>query len=296
MAHLDRHINLELSKPDKTNKGEYYYEYPRPALTADCVIFGFDGKSLKLLLIERGVEPYKSYWALPGGFMKMDETIVECARRELFEETGVKNVYLEQFRVFSKTDRDPRGRVVTVAFIALVRPSDYRVVGGDDAVSAYWFDISQLPPLAFDHREIVAAARAHLKDMLKIKPVAFSLLDEIFTVDELRKVYEEINETRYDRRNFQRKLVQSDIVEGSPRSACIPQASSSCKNQSMVASSVKFGRNTRFFGLKDKLRQLISPADMSEDNPDNTILSSDSSGRTEREERDEGSTKDLFNF
>ena len=98
---------------------KYTYEYPRPALTADCVIFGFDGNALNVLLIERGVEPYKGYWALPGGFMRMDETIDECARRELMEETQVKDIYIEQFRVFSSTNRDPRGRVVTVAFIAL---------------------------------------------------------------------------------------------------------------------------------------------------------------------------------
>lgn len=193
-------------------KGKYTYEYPRPAMTADCVIFGFDGEQLKILLIERGVEPFKGSWALPGGFMKMDETIEQCAIRELREETNLSDVYLEQFKVFSGITRDPRGRVVTIAFIALVRPSDYKVIGGDDASNALWFNARQLPPLAFDHYEIIECAIHYLREILKLRPVAFRLLDDIFSVDELRKVYEVINDTQYDRRNFQRKLMQSDVI------------------------------------------------------------------------------------
>lgn len=189
----------------------YTYEYPRPAMTADCVIFGYDN-GLKVLLIERGVEPFRGMWALPGGFMKMDESIEQCARRELQEETGVSDLYMEQFKVFSSPGRDPRGRVVTTAFIALVRPSDYRVVGGDDAAFALWFDADRLPPLAFDHATIIREARERLKEILKLKPIAFRLVDRTFTVDEIRKVYEAINHTNYDRRNFQRKLMQTGIV------------------------------------------------------------------------------------
>lgn len=195
---------------------KYSYEYPRPAMTSDCVIFGFDGRALRILLIERGVEPFKGYWALPGGFMRMDETIEQCAARELQEETGVSNVFLEQFHTFSSVDRDPRGRVVTVAFIALVRPDDYEVAGGDDATMAIWFDASMLPPLAFDHQEIVAKAKEYLRDALKTRPIAFQLLNEVFSLDELRKVYEVINGTTYDRRNFQRKALQSDILMPTP--------------------------------------------------------------------------------
>lgn len=181
-------------------------------MTADNVIFGFDGESLRILLVERGIEPYKGSWALPGGFMRMNETIEDCARRELKEETNVHDVYLEQFHVFSNPNRDPRGRVVTVAFIALVRPSDHNVIGGDDASSALWFDVEMLPPLAFDHREIIDMARARLKELLRIKPVAFRLLDEVFTVDELRRVYEVISGNTFDRRNFHRKLMQSEVI------------------------------------------------------------------------------------
>lgn len=194
-------------------KGAYTYDYPHPALTSDCVIFGFDGSDLQILLIERGLDPYKGMWALPGGFMKMNETIEECAKRELREETNVSDVYLEQFEVFSRPDRDPRGRVVTVAFIAMIRPSDFRVAGGDDASRAAWFSANMLPPLAFDHKEIIDKAKDRLKEILRLRPVAFRLLEEIFSVDELRRVYEAVNGTSYDRRNFTRKLIQSDIVE-----------------------------------------------------------------------------------
>lgn len=119
----------------------YQYKYPHPAVTTDCVVFGFDGKQLHILLIERGIEPFKGLWALPGGFMNMDETVEQCALRELKEETGVENIYMEQFHVFSDVLRDPRERVVTVAFLALVRKSDFRLIAGDDAARASWFEV-----------------------------------------------------------------------------------------------------------------------------------------------------------
>ncbi len=191
----------------------YTYEYPHAAITADCVIYGFDGEHLKILLIERGVEPYKGMWALPGGFMRMDETIEETARRELFEETGLKDVFMSQFKMFSTVDRDPRERVVTVVFTALVRPEDYVLVAGDDASNALWFDERHLPPLAFDHAEIIDEAHKYLEEMLRLKPIAFELLNKTFSMGELQRVYEEINRTSYDRRNFQRKALQSGLLE-----------------------------------------------------------------------------------
>ena len=116
---------------------KFCYKYPHPSVTADCVIFGFDGVSIKVLLIQRGIEPFKGKWAFPGGFMKIDETAEECAKRELEEETGLKNTTVEQFYTFSEVNRDPRERVITVAHYALVKLSD--VKGGDDAASARWF-------------------------------------------------------------------------------------------------------------------------------------------------------------
>lgn len=191
----------------------FYYKYPRPAVTTDCVIFGFDGKQLHILLIERSRDPYKGTWALPGGFLEMDETAEEGAARELYEETHVKNVFLEQFHVFSAVNRDPRERVVTIAFYALVRQSDYQILAGDDAARACWFEVDELPPLAFDHDEIISKAREHLKIKLKVSPIAFRLLDEQFTMGELQRVYELISGRTYDRQNFYRQAMVSGLLE-----------------------------------------------------------------------------------
>lgn len=203
----------EQSKQPDTKPNRYVYRYPRPSVASDCVIFGFDGSALKLLLIERGQKPFLGAWALPGGFLRPDETIEECAARELREETNLRNVYLEQFKVYSDPDRDPRGWVLSMAFIALVRPSDYNVIAGDDASKAFWFKADELPPLAFDHHRIVCEARERLKEILVLKPIAFSLLNKYFSLGELQKVYEVINDTTYDRRNFTRSVQEAGIVE-----------------------------------------------------------------------------------
>lgn len=191
---------------------KYCYKYPHPAITADAVVFGFDGRDLHILLVERGLEPYKGSWALPGGFMRIDETVEQCAARELREETGVTDVYLEQFHTFSGVARDPRERVVTVAFFALVRESDYRLIAGDDAARASWFEPDELPPLAFDHHDIIDKARRHIREVLRTRPIAFKLLDEKFSMDELQRLYEAINGTTYDRRNFRKKMVSTGLV------------------------------------------------------------------------------------
>ncbi len=190
----------------------YTYEYPRPAVTTDCVIFGFDGKNLNILLIERGCEPYVGSWALPGGFLQMDETVEECALRELKEETNVSEVFLEQFHVFSNVNRDPRGRVLTVAFYALVRQSDYEVISGDDATRAQWFEQDELPPLAFDHDDIIRLAKERLRERLRTKPIAFKLLNDRFSISELQRLYEVILNTTYDRRNFYRKAISNNFL------------------------------------------------------------------------------------
>lgn len=205
---------------------QYCYTYPHAAITADMVVFGYDGKGLQLLLVERGGEPYKGMWALPGGFMKIEETIEDCARRELAEETNVKEVYLEQFHVFSRVGRDPRERVVTVGFLALVRKAGFHVIAGDDAAKARWFKIDELPPLAFDHQEIIETAHRSLQEKLKLSPIAFKLLDDKFTLPDIRRIYEAVNGINYDARNFYRKVMASGILKETdePRNPDNPRA------------------------------------------------------------------------
>ncbi len=190
----------------------YCYEYPRPSFTTDCVIFGFDAGELKLLLIERGIEPFKGKWAFPGGFLNMDENSDECARRELFEETGIENVFIEQLYTFSDVNRDPRGRVITVAYYALVKLSDFKIQAGDDAQSAKWFPISQIPSLAFDHNLILRIALNRVRAKIRYQPIGFELLSEKFTLPELQNLYETILEKQLDRRNFRKKILETQLL------------------------------------------------------------------------------------
>jgi len=195
----------------EVKKGTYTYEYPRPEVTTDCVIFGYDGKELKVLLIQRGLEPFKGMWAFPGGFLQMNETALECAMRELKEETGLENAYMEQFHTFSEVNRDPRDRTITIAHLALVKLS--HVVGGDDAASAAWFSLNAVPQLAFDHDRILRKAISCLREKIHFEPVGFELLPEVFTLPQLQNLYESILEVRFDRRNFASKMLKLEILE-----------------------------------------------------------------------------------
>ena len=194
-----------------TVKGTYTYDYPRPAVTTDCVIFGYDGKELKVLLIERGIEPFKGCWAFPGGFLNMDEDALAGARRELKDETGLENAFIEQFHTFSEPGRDPRGRVITIAHYALVKIQE--VEGGDDAAQARWFPIGEVPPLAFDHDRILRMAMSRLKEKIHFEPVGFELLPDVFTMPQLQNLYEAILEVHFDRRNFASKMLKLGILE-----------------------------------------------------------------------------------
>ena len=191
---------------------KYCYEYPRPALTTDCVIFGFDGLKIKVLLIERGIEPYKGMWAFPGGFVHEDESTEEGAKRELKEETGLENIFIEQLYTFSDISRDPRGRVVSVAYYALVNLKDHKVIAGDDAKNARWFGIDEIPSLAFDHEKIFRTALLRLKGKIRYQPIGFELLPEKFTLSELQHLYEAILEIKLDKRNFRKKIKKMNLL------------------------------------------------------------------------------------
>src|SRR3989475_10707435 len=151
----------------------FSYKYPRAALTVDCVVFGFDEGALKVLLIQRALEPFKGKWALPGGFVRVDETLDEAAWRELAEEAGVKKVFLEQLYTFGAVERDPRERVVSVAYYALVKLSEHEAKAATDAANARWFAVSRVPRLAFDHAEILPMALARLKGKVRYQPIGF---------------------------------------------------------------------------------------------------------------------------
>jgi 8-oxo-dGTP diphosphatase len=197
---------------DMNQEKNYCYEYPRPAVTADCIIFGFDAGELKVLLIERGIEPHKGKWAIPGGFLHENESADDCAKRELFEETGLEQVFMEQLYTFSQPGRDPRGHVITVAYFALVKLSDYVVKAGDDANNAKWFGISKVPALAFDHDHILRVALNRLRGKIRYQPIGFELLPARFTLPELQTLYETILGVRIDRRNFRRKIDSTGLI------------------------------------------------------------------------------------
>ena len=186
---------------------KHCYEFPRPALTVDCVVFGFDGGALQILLIRRGIEPFLGAWALPGGFVRMDEGLEAAARRELEEETGLRDLFLEQLFTFGGVDRDPRGRVVSVAWYALVRPDLHPARGDTDASEAGWFGVGAVPELAFDHGAIVATALERLRGKVRYQPVGFELLPRKFTLGQLQALYEAILGRAIDKRNFRKKVL-----------------------------------------------------------------------------------------
>lgn len=189
----------------------YTYKYPHPAVTTDCVILTFHQDMLKILLVRRGIEPFKGEWALPGGFLKPDESAEECAYRELREETGVTGCKIKQFHTFSAPHRDPRERVITIAFYALMKWQ--QATGADDADYADWVPLEDIPKLAFDHNHVVEVAMETIKRDIFFEPVGFELLNEHFSMPELQKVYESILGKEFDRRNFAKKMKHLNILE-----------------------------------------------------------------------------------
>ena len=192
----------------------YNYEFERPGLTVDCVVFGLDldEEIFKVLLIERDLEPFAGKWALPGGFVRAGESPADAARRELLEETGITDVFLEQLYTFGAPQRDPRGWIVSVAYYALVAPAQHGLSAATDARRAAWFPVNRLPRLAFDHTEILRTALARIRGKLSYAPIGFELLPQKFTIKQLQKLYEIVLGTQLDNRNFRKRIFAMDVL------------------------------------------------------------------------------------
>ncbi len=190
----------------------YTYEYPHPAVTTDIVIFTIRQDELKILLIKRALPPFQGMWALPGGFVNLDESLEEGARRELAEETGMRDVYLEQLYTFGEPDRDPRERVITVAWYALVPSDEIDIQAGSDAEGVSWFGMQELPELAFDHTAILEMAYERLVAKLDYSTIAFQFMPRNFTLSELQHVYEVILQEPVDKRNFRKRMLGLDLI------------------------------------------------------------------------------------
>jgi 8-oxo-dGTP diphosphatase len=188
-------------------------DHPRPSVTVDVIIFTLRDGDLQVLLIRRKNLPFQSMWAIPGGFVGIDESLEQAALRELEEETGVHDVYLEQLYTFGDVDRDPRGRVITVSYFALIPAPDICPSAGDEATEARWWSVYDLPELAFDHAHILTYALQRLRYKLEYTAVGFELLPDAFTLSELQTAYEIVLGEELDKRNFRRKILSAEVIE-----------------------------------------------------------------------------------
>tara|TARA_B110001454_G_scaffold219179_1_gene250778 strand:- start:65389 stop:66045 length:657 start_codon:yes stop_codon:yes gene_type:complete len=193
---------------------EFTYKYDRPALTVDIVVFGIANNAPSVLVVKRGIAPYRNRWALPGGFVRNNETLEEAAERELFEETSLRTSHLTQLKAFSAIDRDPRERVITVAFFAMVKSTDFKLSAGTDAKEAKWISLHQKKlDLAFDHVDIVEFSRKWLIENLYKNNIALKVLPENFTLTQVQQLYEGILNTSIDKRNFRKYIISSGLIK-----------------------------------------------------------------------------------
>ncbi len=188
-------------------------DFKRPSVTVDILIFTIQDGTLKIVLVKRGVEPFKNTWAIPGGFVHLDESLEDAARRELQEEAGLKNVYLEQLYTFGDPKRDPRERVITVAYFALIPSENINLKAATDVVDAQWFPIGELPKLAFDHNQIIKYALERLENKIEYSNIAQALLPKKFRLSKLQKIYEIILGKKLDKRNFLKKILSLNLLE-----------------------------------------------------------------------------------
>lgn len=183
-----------------------------PSLSIDCVIFGYEAEKLKILLIERNINPDKGLWALPGGFILESENLRDAAIRILQEMTGLEKIYLEQLHTFGRIDRYPTKRVITIAYYALIHAKQDTLQAGKEATNVEWFSVKTIPNLAFDHRRIVDMAYERLKRKMRIEPVGFELLPEKFTLSQIHRLYETILDIKLDKPNFRRKFEKMNLL------------------------------------------------------------------------------------
>lgn len=207
--------------PQKTSqKFSYIKKLFKPMMAVDILIFSIFENKLKVLLVKRAIEPFRNAWAIPGGFIKENESLDQAALRELKEETGVSTGYLEQLYTFGEPKRDPRGRVISTAYFALAPASKTgTVIEHIDVSEARWFSISNLPRLAFDHKKILNYALKRLQWKLEYTNIAYSILEDEFTLTELQKVYEIVFNKKFDKRNFRKKILSLNLVEPTGRMA-----------------------------------------------------------------------------
>lgn len=191
----------------------YTYDHPRPALSSDCVVFGLNDTHLDVLLVERKKPPFAGRWALPGGFIDEGETLEHAARRELDEETGLKVRHLAQLGAFDDPRRDPRGRVISIAFMAVVPRAAQKPQPGSDARRVGWFRASSPPRLAFDHRRILSTALEQVHERARKEPLAFDLLPKKFTLTQLQRVIEALTDRQLDKRNFRKKVLALGVLD-----------------------------------------------------------------------------------
>jgi ADP-ribose pyrophosphatase YjhB (NUDIX family) len=191
---------------------KYYGDYDKLWLAVDCIVFGFDEEGLKILLIRRDFEPEMGQLSLMGGFVNESEDVDTAAHRIVEKLTGISDIYLEQLQSFGRTDRDPAGRVVSIAYFALINIQDYNTVLGKSH-NATWYPASKVPKLIFDHNEMVAMARKRLRYKASTKPIGFALLPEKFTIPQLQKLYTAIFETQLDSGNFSRRIHSLGILK-----------------------------------------------------------------------------------
>ncbi len=219
MEEMEAQSELTGDKHDGMQTAEaraHHYDankYERPSVTVDVVILSLRQRDLQVLLVKRRSWPYEGTWAIPGGFVNIDESLEAAAKRELQEETGVQDVYLEQLYTFGDPGRDPRARVITVVYFALIDSERLQVRAADDAVDVGWFSVYNLPQLAFDHAKILQYALNRLRGKLDYTTIAFNLLPEQFTLRELQRVYEIILHRKLDKRNFRKKILATGILQ-----------------------------------------------------------------------------------